>query len=200
MRKSARTNRNYYAPQNIFAFFQIFPILARNPSLMKVRKINISIEEYESGELLADWEEKLVNEAENAIGGSYAPYSEFHVGAVAQLNNGELIKGANQENAAYPSGLCAERVTLFHAKSKYPDSVVEALAISASADHFTVDHPIMPCGACRQVIAEVENRQNKKIRIIMRGQAGKTQIIDGIENLLPLMFKEEKLKRSKSKK
>ncbi len=166
---------------------------------MKVRKITIAIEEFEQGEQLTQQEEQLIREAENAIEGSYAPYSEFHVGAAIFLNNGEYIKGSNQENAAYPSGLCAERVALFHAKSKYPDSVVEAIAISARAGHFNIDDPIMPCGACRQVMAEVENRQNKKIRIIMRGQSGKTQVIDGIENLLPLMFKEEKLKRSKSK-
>jgi len=166
---------------------------------MKVRKITIAIEEFEQGEQLIQQEEQLIREAENAIEGSYAPYSEFHVGAAIFLNNGEYIKGSNQENAAYPSGLCAERVALFHAKSKYPDSVVEAIAISARAGHFNIDDPIMPCGACRQVMAEVENRQNKKIRIIMRGQSGKTQVIDGIENLLPLMFKEEKLKRSKSK-
>lgn len=167
---------------------------------MKVRNIKIVIEEYESGEKLADLEEQLISHAEQAITGSYAPYSEFHVGVAAQLDSGEIITGNNQENAAYPSGLCAERVTLFYAKSQYPDSVVDAIAISAKADHFNIDHPIMPCGACRQVIAEVENRQNKKIRIIMRGQSGKTQIVDGIENLLPLRFKEDKLKRSKSKK
>lgn len=166
---------------------------------MKVRKITITVEEFEQGEQLTQLEEKLIEEAENAIEGSYAPYSEFHVGAAALLNNGETIKGSNQENAAYPSGLCAERVALFHAKSKYPESVVEAIAISARTEHFNIDDPIMPCGACRQVMAEVENRQNKKIRIIMRGQSGKTQVIDGIENLLPLMFKEEKLKRSKIK-
>ena len=166
---------------------------------MKVRKITITIEEFEQGEQLTQQDEQLIREAENAIEGSYAPYSEFHVGAAILLNNGEYIKGSNQENAAYPSGLCAERVALFHAKSKYPDSVVEAIAISARAGHFNIDDPIMPCGACRQVMAEVENRQNKRIRIIMRGQSGKTQVIDGIENLLPLMFKEEKLKRSKSK-
>jgi cytidine deaminase len=138
--------------------------------------------------------------AEKALSSAYAPYSEFRVGATVLLDNGEMINGSNQENAAYPSGLCAERVALFHAKSKYPDSVIEAIAITAKSDHFDINHPVAPCGACRQVIAEVESRQNKEIRIIMKGAKGATHVVNGIRNLLPLMFKEENLKRSKSKK
>jgi len=164
---------------------------------MKVKYIQIQFEEYIGGEPLPDKDEKLLATAQRAINSSYAPYSGFHVGAAVYLNNGKVVTGSNQENAAYPSGLCAERVALFHAQSAYPDVVVEAIAISAGADNFKVDYPITPCGACRQVIAEIQSRQKQKVRIIMHGQNGITQVVNGIENLLPLMFKEEKLKRSK---
>lgn len=167
---------------------------------MKVRNITVSVEEYEKDERLPEDEERLIRSASEATAQSYAPYSEFQVGAALRLANGEIIMGSNQENAAYPSGLCAERVALFYAKSTYPDAVIEAIAITAKANDFEVGYPISPCGACRQVMAETEARQGKKIRIIMRGHSGKTNVADGIENLLPFIFKEEKLKRSKTKK
>jgi len=167
---------------------------------MKIRNIQIQFEEYPNDDHLDKADRSLLDNAENALKSAYAPYSEFRVGASVLLDNGELISGSNQENAAYPSGLCAERVALFHAKSKYPDSVIKAIAITAKSDHFDIDHPVAPCGACRQVIAEAESRQNKEIRIIMKGNSGITHVVKGISNLLPLMFKEENLKRSKSKK
>lgn len=166
---------------------------------MEVRNITIQYQEYQAEESLAKPEQVLLKNAENALGSAYAPYSEFKVGAAVLLDNKEVVCGSNQENAAYPSGLCAERVTLFHAKSKYPDAIIEAIAITASTGNFEINHPITPCGACRQVIAEVESRQNKEIRIIMKGKTGPTYVVDGIRNLLPLMFKEENLKRSKLK-
>jgi len=166
---------------------------------MKIRNINIQIEEYDHAELLKQPEAHLLGQAQEAIEGSYAPYSEFRVGAAVLLENGEIIKGSNQENAAYPSGLCAERVAIFHAKSKYPGLKVKSIAITASSDNFITKSPITPCGACRQVIAETESRQNEKIRIIMKGQEGIVQAVNGIENLLPFMFKEEQLKKSKRK-
>ncbi|NOX86132.1 MAG: cytidine deaminase [Chlorobi bacterium] len=164
---------------------------------MKIRKIQINVEEFSGGEPLPDPDKKLLAAAQQTISTSYAPYSGFHVGAAVYLANGQIITGSNQENAAYPSGLCAERVALFYANSRYPGIEVEAIAISARADNFAVDYPVAPCGACRQVLAEIEMRQKKKIRIIMHGQNGFTQVVNGIENLLPLMFSEEKLKRSK---
>lgn len=166
---------------------------------MKVRNINIQVEEYHDGEQLPDTDQKLLAEAVKAVNTSYAPYSDFHVGAAVLLDNGKIVKGSNQENAAYPSGLCAERVALFYAKSEYPGATIENLAITARADHFELNNPITPCGACRQVIAEVESRQNKKIRIILKGVNGTAQVVNGIENLLPLMFNVESLKRSKKK-
>jgi cytidine deaminase len=166
---------------------------------MKIRNIHIRIEEYETEKSLEKLEADLLSMANEAIKGSYAPYSEFNVGVAVLLENGEIILGSNQENAAYPSGLCAERVAIFHAKSKYPNIKVKLIAITASSDNFITKSPITPCGACRQVIAETESRQNDKIRIIMKGQEGIVQAVNGIENLLPLMFKEEQLKKSKKK-
>jgi cytidine deaminase len=166
---------------------------------MKIRNINIQIEEYDSAESLKQPEAQLLEHAQEAIAGSYAPYSEFRVGAAVLLENGEVIKGSNQENAAYPSGLCAERVAIFHAKSKYPGLKVKSISITAASDNFITKSPVTPCGACRQVMAETENRQNEKIRIIMKGQEGIVQAVNGIENLLPFMFNEEQLKKSKKK-
>lgn len=155
------------------------------------------MEEYGADEALRPDDSILLDQATVSLKNAYAPYSDFRVGAAVQLDSGKVVTGNNQENAAYPSGLCAERVALFHAKASYPDSVVKAIAITARSDNFSINHPVTPCGACRQVIAEVESRQNQPVRIIMKGQAGNTHIVDGISNLLPFVFKEEKLKRSK---
>jgi cytidine deaminase len=164
---------------------------------MKIKKITISFEEYDENEKLSPSDSELIDQATMALKGSYAPYSDFHVGAAVLLDNGEIIKGANQENAAYPSSLCAERVALFYANSKYPDATVVSLAITVSTDHFMCNNPVSPCGSCRQVIADTEKKQNRTIKIIMKGEKGNTRIFDGIENLLPVMFHEEKLKKSK---
>jgi len=164
---------------------------------MKVKNIQIHFEEYAEGEQLPSSDLALLTEAKQAVKNAYAPYSEFNVGAAVLLENGRVVKGSNQENASYPLGLCAERVAIFHANSAYPDLKILAVAITAKAQNFVTQSPITPCGACRQVMAETENRQNQSIRIIMSGQEGVTQIIDGIENLLPLSFKEEKLKKKK---
>jgi len=162
---------------------------------MKVKNINIHFEEYEEGERLPISDSTLLEEAKQAVNNAYAPYSEFNVGAAVLLENGLVVKGGNQENASYPLGLCAERVVIFHANSAYPDLKILAVAITAKAQNFVTNIPITPCGACRQVMAETESRQNHPIRIIMSGQKGVTQIVDGIENLLPLSFKEDKLKK-----
>lgn len=167
---------------------------------MKERKIIIRYEEYNKDDILSTGDSLLVEEANQALKTSYAPYSEFHVGAAVLLENGKVIKGSNQENSAYPSGLCAERVAIFHAKASFPDEAVIAVAITGCSDNFTADEPITPCGACREVIAETEKRQSNKIRIIMSGSGGCTKIVDGIDNLLPMKFHEEKLKKVNLKK
>jgi cytidine deaminase len=147
-----------------------------------------------------DWEElpqedrNLVEAAKDATKGSYAPYSGFCVGAAACLKNGTVVIGSNQENVAYPSGLCAERTTLFAANAQYPDQPVLSLAIAARNQDGFLSQPITPCGACRQVISGVEQRFNQPIRILLYGTDG-THIIDGIEALLPLQFADSYLSR-----
>ena len=162
---------------------------------MNIKEVTIKFLEYENDQELSQEEQNLLGDAFKSVEKSYAPYSEFHVGAAVLLENGVVITGSNQENAAYPSGLCAERVALFYANSQYPEIKIKALAIRAKADHFHIEKPITPCGSCRQVIAEAEHRQQQKIKVIMKGETGPVHIVSGIESLLPFTFYEEKLKK-----
>jgi cytidine deaminase len=132
-------------------------------------------------------EKVLVDRAKEATSRAYAPYSKFQVGAAALLANNEIVTGNNQENVAFPSGLCAERTTLFYANSQYPEQAVKSLAIAAYTDGDFLDKPISPCGACRQVILETEMRYNHPIRILLYGKK-EIYIIEGINDLLPLAF------------
>lgn len=159
------------------------------------RMISIRVEEFNSQEELNKSDRDLMEQATLASESSYSPYSSFSVGAAVRLANGEIITGNNQENAAYPSGLCAERVALFYAQARFPDVPVETIAIYASSSEFKLDRPVTPCGSCRQVMAEYETRHKSKIRVIMGGDHGHIQVIEGIESLLPLMFMLEKLKK-----
>lgn len=124
---------------------------------------------------------------------SYAPYSRFHVGAAALLENGEVILGSNQENAAYPSGLCAERVAVFQAGAIHPGVKILKIAISAAAEEKVVDSPIPPCGSCRQSIAEYESKQESPIEIYFMGETGKVFRSASLQNLLPLVFESKYL-------
>ena len=140
-------------------------------------------------ELTAE-ERHLVELAIEATGRSYAPYSKFHVGAAVRLDNGAEIIGCNQENAAYPSGLCAERTALFSAGAQYPDVAVNTLAIAArGTDGEFLEEPVAPCGSCRQVIIESETRAKHPIRILLYGRK-RIFIIDGIRKLMPITFSE----------
>ena len=136
---------------------------------------------------LNDDQKKLVDCAKVACSRAYAPYSQFNVGAAALLDNGEIISGSNQENAAYPSGTCAERTTLFYAGAQHPNNAVKRLAIAAYKGNDFTATPTAPCGACRQVILETEHRYNTPIEIILYGTE-KTYIVTSIESLLPLCF------------
>ncbi|OQX81445.1 MAG: cytidine deaminase [Bacteroidetes bacterium 4484_249] len=162
---------------------------------MKKKDITISYSEYESIEELSNEDHLLLVRSQKAVESAYAPYSTYHVGAAVLLENGEIITGSNQENAAYPSGLCAERVALFYASSQYPDVPVKSIAISARAREFKINSPVTPCGSCRQVMAETENRFGNSLRLIMRGGNGNIIIIDGVKNILPLMFQANELKK-----
>ena len=153
---------------------------------MKDVKIPIHISALTYDEL-SEADRTLVDEAKQATSRSYAPYSHFSVGAAVRLANGEVVSGTNQENAAYPSGICAERTTLFYANSRYPDQAVKALAIAAHNGTDFVDTPIPPCGACRQVILETEQRFGQPIHILLFGKEV-IYVMDGIGNLLPLSF------------
>ena len=139
-------------------------------------------------------QKKLTDEAKEATSRAYAPYSNFYVGAAAELENGEIITGNNQENAAYPSGLCAERVALFFAGSKYPDMPVKRLAIIAKTNGDFIEQCTAPCGACRQVILETEDRGKKPMEIILCGK-DEVYILDSIKDLLPLYFSKDDLNK-----
>ena len=141
-----------------------------------------------SYEELTVQDKEVVDEARTATTGSYAIYSHFNVGAAVRLGNGVIVRGSNQENAAYPSGICAERTTLFWANSQYPNEPVEVLAIAARTENGELQVPIPPCGACRQVILETEKRYGNTIRIILYGVKQCYIIEDGIKALLPLSF------------
>lgn len=154
---------------------------------MKIKTIKIQVFEYSNPDDLPEQDKMLLLSARDAGHNAYAPYSGFRVGAAALLENGEIIKGNNQENAAYPSGLCAERVALFYASANFPSVGVKALAISNVNNKDT-----KPCGACRQVIAEYEDLSGMPIRIILDGGNSIT-VFEGIDNLLPLRFKKSDL-------
>ena len=162
---------------------------------MKIHKFSFEFEEYSSIDELAKADIELMKRAVEAAENAYAPYSHFRVGAALRLDSGKIITGNNQENVAYPSGLCAERVAFFHASSNYPDAVIQAVAITAKAQNFEIPEPVTPCGSCRQVMSETENRQKKKIRVLLMGEYGKVFAINNVEDLLPLMFKAEGLKK-----
>lgn len=139
--------------------------------------------------------EDLPNDIQNLMGQAveirkkaYAPYSKFRVGAALLLDNGKIVLGSNQENAAYPSGLCAERVAIFHAGAVYPEVKILKMAITAASDTNTTSTPIPPCGSCRQSIAEYEIRQETPIEIYFMGEIGTIYKSESLKNLLPFMF------------
>lgn len=158
---------------------------------MKELKQEISIRKYLYEEL-SDSDKRLIEAAKEATKRSYAPYSHFNVGAVVLLEDGTIVAGSNQENAAYPSGLCAERTALFHAGSQYPDKAVTALAIAASNSEGFTELPVTPCGACRQVLLETEMRYKHPIRVLMYGAAFTYEIL-GTKDLLPLSFTDKSM-------
>ena len=159
---------------------------------MKEYEISTRMRSYQWEEL-SESQRALVTVAKEQTERSYCPYSHFHVGAAALLSNGVIIRGANQENAAYPSGLCAERSALFAAGAQYPDQPVEKLAIACFTDgHFTKE-PGAPCGACRQVMLETEHRYGGKMEVILFGE-NETLVFDSAADLLPLIFVSENLK------
>lgn len=158
---------------------------------MKEIILQIKYTEYDSVESLSQQDNHLIFKAREAARNGYAPYSGFRVGAAVLLENGVMITGNNQENAAYPSGLCAERTALFYAASQYPQVSVIAIAVSTLTN--TPSGIAKPCGGCRQVMAEYEDLAGKPIHIIL-DSADKILVLDGIDELLPLRFRKDDLK------
>lgn len=159
-----------------------------------VKEINLStkIAVYPLEEC-SETEKKLIEAAKKATEKAYAPYSGFSVGAALLLGNGEIVSGNNQENAAYPSGLCAERTTVFYANANYPDEKVMAIAIAANYKGSFTEDVITPCGACRQVLLETENRFHSPMKVLMYSEKG-VYVMESIRDLLPLSFGDEMLK------
>jgi cytidine deaminase len=151
--------------------------------------ISITYDVFDRLEDLSSDDQKLLNAATNAAKDAYAPYSKFHVGAAVLMETGEIIVGNNQENLAYPSGLCAERVAVFSASALNPKQKIMAIAITAFSEEFVTNKPIPPCGACRQVLIEYEIRDNQPIRCILRGSTGQIFVFSSIHDLLPLQGK-----------
>jgi cytidine deaminase len=163
--------------------------------MSKIRQLQIQITVFENENELSKDDLFLLNEARKATQRAYAPYSNFSVGAAIQLKNGEVVLGSNQENAAYPSGLCAERTAIFSASTQFPNEIIETIAIAAKPKEATDFITISPCGSCRQVLSEYENKQEKPIRMIMEGENKSIYVISSIADLLPLRFSKKSLNK-----
>lgn len=155
---------------------------------MKEISITTRFAVYDSFDQLPLDIQTLMNRAIEVRKTAYAPYSKFRVGAAILLDNKKIVIGSNQENAAYPSGLCAERVAIFQAGALYPEAKIEIIAITAASDHNKTTAPIPPCGGCRQSIAEYELKQESPISIYFMGETGAIYQSNSLKNLLPFMF------------
>ena len=154
---------------------------------MTNREINITYEEYKSIDELNAEDRELAAEAIKAMEGAYAPYSHFHVGAAVRMSNGQIVRGANQENAAFPSGLCAERTAMFAAGARYPDKDMLSLALAGGVMGRRASQPATPCGACRQVMAQYQAKSGKPMSVIMIS-ADKVWKFEKVDDILPLIF------------
>src|SRR5215204_4420131 len=161
---------------------------------MKENKFEFNYTVYDSIDELPEEKRWLLNEAREVTAQAYAPYSNFQVGAVAKMANGEIITGSNQENASFPVGLCAERVLLASISSLFPRIPVETVAISYKGEGHPSDHPISPCGICRQSLQEFESRVDHPIQLVLGGLTGPVYVIDSASRLLPLAFTSEELR------
>lgn len=155
---------------------------------MKKIKISTNFIVYDNFDELSEQDFLLFNEAKKARNNAYAPYSKFQVGCALLLENGEIVIGNNQENAAYPSGMCAERVAIWSASSCFPNSKINKIFITAKSNTRLVIEPVAPCGACRQSILEYEVKQQGEIEIFFTGEKGKIVKSNSVANLLPLGF------------
>jgi cytidine deaminase len=164
---------------------------------MKKHIISLEFMEYDGNQGLQPEQVHLLEKAQAACASAYAPYSLFRVGAAVELNTGEIILGSNQENMAYPSGLCAERVAVYAAMAQFPDSTIRRIAISTAGEGKTSSVPAAPCGSCRQAILEYEINQDYLIELIIGTPGEKIRVIQGIQHLLPLHFHEPGLRKDR---
>ncbi|MEO5967344.1 MAG: cytidine deaminase [Ferruginibacter sp.] len=158
------------------------------------QEFKFTYQRLKSSEELSAEDQQLLEKARAATSDAYAPYSNFNVSAVAKMENGEIVKGTNQENASYPVGICAERVLLSTISSMYPNSSVETMAISYDNKNGVSNHPISPCGMCRQALVEYEGRTGQPIKLIMAGQKGEVIVLETAKRLLPFSFSVDDMK------
>ena len=154
---------------------------------MTNQEIHITYQEYKSIDELNPEDRELAAEAIKAMEGAYAPYSHFHVGAAVRMSNGQIVRGANQENAAFPSGLCAERTAMFSASARYPDKDMLGVAIAGGVMGRLAKEPVTPCGACRQVMAQYQAKSGKPMSVIMMS-ADRILKFEKVDDILPLIF------------
>lgn len=162
---------------------------------MNQQTLSITFEQYNGLEDLEQNDQDLCREAVRGMESSHSPYSGFRVGCAVQLDDHSVVLGSNQENVAYPSGLCAERVALFSIGAHHPNRKILKMAITAHTDHFEINDPVTSCGACLQVMAEYEKKQNHPIEVIFYCRNGQTLKVTGIQSLLPFAFAETRLKK-----
>jgi len=160
---------------------------------MNEKKFEFTYKEFADASELPQEQQWLLTEAREVTENAYAPYSRFLVGAVAKLANGEIVAGSNQENASFPIGLCAERVLLASAASIFPNIAIETIAVSYKSEKHNSDHPIAPCGICRQSLQEFEGRFGKNMQVILGGATGPVYVLESASSLLPFAFTSSEL-------
>ena len=160
---------------------------------MNTQSFTINYETFNNINELLESDQLLCNKAEAALATSHSPYSKFKVGTAIALSDGQVILGSNQENVAYPSGLCAERVALFTIGANYPNTIIKSMAITAQTEVFKIENPVTSCGACLQVMIEMEKRQNSPIEVIFYCIDGEILKVKSVKSLLPFGFVEDRL-------
>ena len=162
---------------------------------MTKHQIKINFTAYDSVDELDAQDRELCREAIEALRTSHSPYSKFRVGVAMRLKSEKILRASNQENVAYPSGLCAERVALFHWGANHADDPIEVMAVTAHTDEFQLTKPVTSCGACLQVLAEYEKKQGSAIKMLLYCQNGPVWSATGIESFLPFLFFEDRLNK-----
>lgn len=162
---------------------------------MSTQSFTISYETFNSVKELSESDQLLCNKAEAALASSHSPYSKFKVGTAIALADGQVVLGSNQENLAYPSGLCAERVALFTIGANYPNAIIKTMAITAQTEVFKIENPVTSCGGCLQVMIEMEKRQKSPIEVMFYCIGGKVLKVKSVKSLIPFAFVEDRLER-----